>query len=853
MKRTKLLSVFAFSALTFGMLTSCGGAKETMTDKEIVDAVMKDSSILLDNKTNPMRPTTYPMAYNELTALTGGYLKATTSFTYLSDANLEHKVSISWKYEAAQWKATEYETYTELRPVTNDIAFNGTGDFTVTGTATYNGTTSSASYLIHVVNDKNYVTIKDMPTEGDVAVQGYVTGIIKDTDGNGSPYGVYVQDGEYALMIYKPSKSVTDTLKVGDAVEVLGEASSYNNVKQITGSGAVITKLSEGEIRENIAEPVIAELEDADVLSDKNHAATMYKMTGAKVISCSIDANEYNGKVTEKAYVTAVVRYKGQDITISSDRYNADYDDKQKFYDTLKEIMDSNGAKTLDYTGPIGTVNVYNGKENGNTVEKKIPGFTFIDSSFAKVNNNAYVPVSSVSVTGEKDAIRVGETTQLKANVIDLDSEEVTWSSSDDTKVTVDNTGKVTGIAAGKATITATSKANAEIKGTYTINVAEKMTLADVYTKKVGSLVEFDAIYTGDYKGDSQNSGFFVGDGDYGMYLYRADSSKIEGLKVGDHVNVLGEVDIYNGGFQIADADVKKVETSSAVTPTTLELKDNLTGVDGKDTGRKVSVTGTLKGEPQLDSYDNVTLTITLTDKSEVNLKADSRYVPGYQLEALKALKADSTVTVNGFVTFNVSKSETLPTDAKGLQIVALSVPGNEEEISATTTLTGDTLFPNNDGKGYKDFDGDHKVNGVTYTTSNLMKDNWLNSGKDSEGNGRGVYQFKAGTGKLTSKEDVTIKKLKIVATANPSNGYLANLSVKVGDTAIAMPSVADVNETGVASGYTTTNGAEFYNYTVEVNLDTAVTGALTITNDQKSEAGENITYYVVSIEFSAE
>ena len=181
----------------------------------------------------------------------------------------------------------------------------------------------------------------------------------------------------------------------------------------------------------------------------------MYKMTGAKVISCSINANEYNGKVTEKAYVTAVVRYKGQDITISSDRYNADYDDKQKFYDTLKEIMDSNGAKTLDYTGPIGTVNVYNGKENGNTVEKKIPGFTFIDSSFAKINNNAYVPVSSVSVTGEKDAIRIGETTQLTANIIDLDSEEVTWSSSDDTKATVDNTGKVTGVAAGKVTITA--------------------------------------------------------------------------------------------------------------------------------------------------------------------------------------------------------------------------------------------------------------------------------------------------------------------------------------------------------------------------------------------------------------
>ena len=477
MKRTKLLSVFAFSALTFGMLTSCGGAKETMTDKEIVEAVMKDSSILLDNKANPMRPTTYPIAYNELTALTGGYLKATTSFTYLSDAGLEHKVSISWKYEAAQWKATEYETYTELRPVTNDIAFNGTGDFTVTGTATYNGATSTASYLIHVVNDKNYVTIKDMPTEGDVAVQGYVTGIIKDTDGKGSPYGVYVQDGEYALMIYKPSKSVTDTLEIGDAVEVLGEASSYNNVKQITGSGAVITKLSDGEIRENIAEPVIAELEDADVLNDKTHAATMYKMTGAKVISCSIDANEYNGKVTEKAYVTAVVRYKGQDITISSDRYNADYDDKQKFYDTLKEIMDSNGAKTLDYTGPIGTINVYNGKEGGNTSEKKIQGFTFIDSSFAKVNNNAYVANPNIGISAETTSVTVGKTISLTATAYDFDSEQtITWSSADPTIATVDENGTVTGVKAGTVEIKAAAASDATKFDTITITVEEAVT-----------------------------------------------------------------------------------------------------------------------------------------------------------------------------------------------------------------------------------------------------------------------------------------------------------------------------------------------------------------------------------------
>lgn len=716
MKRNRMLSVLAFSALTFGMLTSCGGASETMTDQEIVEAVIKDSSILLDNKTNPMRPTTYPTAYNELTALTGGYLKATTDFTYLSEANIEHQVSINWTYEASQWKVTDQETFLEMKPkYDGNIESNGTGKFTISAEATLGDAKATATYEINLVNDKNYVTIKDMPTSGDVAVQGYVTGIIKDTDGNGTPYGLYVQDGEYALMVYKPAKSVTDTLQIGDAVEVLGAASAYNNVKQITGSGAVITKLADDEIREGVEPAAINELEDADNIAKfTDHYAAMYKITGAKVIECSIDANVYNGKETKNAYVTAVVRYKGKEITISSDRYNADYDDKLKFYNTLKEIKDSNGAKTLDYVGPIATVNVYDGLgSDGNTKEKKVPGFSFIDSSFATVNNNAYVPVSSINLKGEKSAIRVGETTTLEAEVIDLENTSITWSSSDTSKATVSNEGVVTGVAAGEVTITATSVADANVKAAYTLNIAEKLTLAEVYTKTKGAYVEFDAIYTGEYRGD-QNSGFYVGDGDYGMYIYKGDAAALE-LTEGTHVNVLGKVDVYNGGFQIANADVKKLETSSAVTPTTLELKDNLTGVDGKDTGRKVSVTGTLKEDPKLDSYENITLTITLGDGSDVNLKADSRYVPSHQLEALKVLKGGSTVTVNGFVTFNVSKSETLPTDSKGLQIVALSVPGIESnKVSITNAILNGGTPNTGSSNSYASFDN-LNVDGITF------------------------------------------------------------------------------------------------------------------------------------------
>ncbi|WP_430928714.1 Ig-like domain-containing protein [Polaribacter marinivivus] len=69
------------------------------------------------------------------------------------------------------------------------------------------------------------------------------------------------------------------------------------------------------------------------------------------------------------------------------------------------------------------------------------------------------INVESVSITPETASIVAGQKLTLSSVIIpaNSDNKEITWSSSDDTIATVDNTGQVTGVARGMAIITATT------------------------------------------------------------------------------------------------------------------------------------------------------------------------------------------------------------------------------------------------------------------------------------------------------------------------------------------------------------------------------------------------------------
>ncbi|MFA7032566.1 MAG: Ig-like domain-containing protein, partial [Bacilli bacterium] len=85
-----------------------------------------------------------------------------------------------------------------------------------------------------------------------------------------------------------------------------------------------------------------------------------------------------------------------------------------------------------------------------------------ICSSYATAPN-------TITVTPSSSSIAVGSSTTLTASV-DTGSSNVTWSSSNNSIATVSG-GVVTGVAAGSATITATSTVDTSVKGTATVTV----------------------------------------------------------------------------------------------------------------------------------------------------------------------------------------------------------------------------------------------------------------------------------------------------------------------------------------------------------------------------------------------
>ncbi len=91
-----------------------------------------------------------------------------------------------------------------------------------------------------------------------------------------------------------------------------------------------------------------------------------------------------------------------------------------------------------------------------------------------------YDAVESVNVTGDAN-VATGASVSLTSTVLPSTADQgVVWSSSDDTKATVSSSGKVTGVAEGSVTITATSSADSSKKKEFAMTVTKGVNYAKV-------------------------------------------------------------------------------------------------------------------------------------------------------------------------------------------------------------------------------------------------------------------------------------------------------------------------------------------------------------------------------------
>ena len=149
----------------------------------------------------------------------------------------------------------------------------------------------------------------------------------------------------------------------------------------------------------------------------------------------------------------------------------------------VKEVTLNEEGKPIDGGVVYGSI-VYDNQNN--IVTFKVKCFSkSVDISY--VPSSEYNPVSGISLDKTSAKLKVGGTLTLKATITpeDATNKNVFWSSSDTSKVKVDTAGKVTAVALGTATVTATTM---NLGKTATCTVTVNSPVSDMkYSKAVYS------------------------------------------------------------------------------------------------------------------------------------------------------------------------------------------------------------------------------------------------------------------------------------------------------------------------------------------------------------------------------
>ncbi len=188
---------------------------------------------------------------------------------------------------------------------------------------------------------------------------------------------------------------------------------------------------------------------------DADSGVIQAKAGGTAIITAS--AGSEGHVVTDT--VTVNVRVPTTNISISGDQNITLSKGNSKTLSTVLTPSDSTDSVTWSSSDSNKVSVDSNGKITANEITTSPVVITATSGGkSSSVNVTVVVPATGITINGTKPlTIQKGQSQTLATTITpnDCTDTNITWTSSDSNKVSVDSTGKVTGVAAGSATITA--------------------------------------------------------------------------------------------------------------------------------------------------------------------------------------------------------------------------------------------------------------------------------------------------------------------------------------------------------------------------------------------------------------
>ena len=503
-----------------------------------------------------------------------------------------------------------------------------------TASVTIDDEVYTRDYLVMVIpNDLDDIAdITSMTSGATVNFVGYWMGTNGVLSEQYQDYNAaFVAVGDDAMMLYQLDGAyVTDNLVVGETlVQVTGTYSPYNGLPEVK-----VTDFAVLDPDDTYAKPIDVVLADGYEPSTGDINRRFYIEDG---LVSKVSTNE-------KGNVTVDFTVGGGDTPY------------QLYLDSRYNNLEGNkvGELRVGDTFTTYTYLSYNSSLNTPYQFNYLDEFTFEHNEVTEV---------SVAVSGSNYDIYAAEgfnALSFAAEVTlpaDKTDATVTWSSSDSKVATVDAEGHVTGVGAGKATITATSNADntksdsveVTVKAAPAVQTIDEAKAALRAAHETADKSRTDIAFTGkvSHVVNSKYGNLYVTDenGD-GMYIYGTDNYSTAGVEQGDMVTVMGPAVLDSSyGLEMMDVLIALDEDAADITvsPKVINSTTDFAALDFISAGDFLRINNVTKIDLSGDRA-----ILTLTDGQTINT---SSYSDSKEFENLPTLGAGQTYTLDCYVT----------------------------------------------------------------------------------------------------------------------------------------------------------------------------------------------------------